>query len=98
MNDGIKADSYLNMYPKLRFPTIDNLTRIVMVKGVGCLLFKPDLRAAYHQLFCDFGDIALLGYWFEDAFYFDLVMPMGLVSTARCCQMVTDAITYIFFS
>ena len=33
---------------------------------------------------------------FNDNYYFDLVMPMGLKSSARCCQMLTDCISFIF--
>ena len=68
----------------------------MLKKGIGCLLFKRDLRSVYRQLYIDFDDIALLGYWIDDCFYFDLVMPVGLVSAARCCQMITDVINYIF--
>ena len=97
VNDGIRADYYLGEFSKLVFPSIDNLVRIILNKKGVVLLFKHDLSRAYRQLFVDFKDIHLLGYMFQDMYYFDLCMPMGLRSAARCCQMVTDAVTFIYF-
>ena len=96
VNDGIQADSYLGQYGKLTFPSIDDLVKIIHKKGPGCLLFKRDLSKAYRQLRVDVGNIHLLEYWFQDNYFFNMVLPMGLRSAARCCQMFTDAITFIF--
>ena len=96
VNDGIKADYYLGERQKLVFPSIDDLVKILHKKGPGCLLFKRDLSRAYRQLRVDLGSINLLGYYFRDNYYFDTVLPMGLRSAVCCCQMFTDAITFIF--
>lgn len=42
--------------------------------------------------FNTFTMIHVLGFYF-----FDMAMPMVLHSVARGCQMLTDAITFIFF-
>ena len=97
VNDGIPVDWYQGEHSKLVFPTIDDLVNIIHRKGVGCLLFKQDIRRAYRWLPLDVGCIHLLGYMFMGLYFFDLVMPMGLCSAARCCQMLTDAITFVFF-
>ena len=90
----------MGLYGKLRFPSVDKLVRIILRKKregtTVILLFKRDLWCAYRQLIIDIGQINLLGYWFLNKFYFDVVMAMGLISAARCCQLVTDMITYIF--
>ena len=96
VNDGIRADSYLGEVSKLTFPSIDDLVKIIHRKGPACLLFKRDLSRAYRQLPADVGNIHLLAYYFQDNYYYDLALPMGLRSSARCCQMVTDCIVYIF--
>ena len=96
VNDGIKADYFLGSYEKLKFPSIDDLIRIIHKKGPACLLFKKDLSRAYRQLRADFGCVHLLGYYFDNNYFFDLALPMGLRSSARFCQMVSSAITYIF--
>ena len=60
------------------------------------LLFKQDRSRAYRWLPVDVGSIHLLGYWSHGKFYFNLVLPMGLHSSACFCQMLTDVISYIF--
>ena len=62
----------------------------------GCLCFKRDLHRAYRQIFVDWKDMPLLGYKFNDKIYFDTALPMGLRSSARCCQRVTDALVFLF--
>ena len=96
VNDGICSDRYLDEYDKLWFPSIDDLVRIIHKKGPACLLMKRDLSRAYRQLPANFGCVNLLGYWFEDNYWFDLMLPMGLKSSARCCQMVSSAVSYVF--
>ena len=96
VNDGIKSDEFLGQYDKLRFPNIDDLIKIIHKKGPACLLFKRDLSRAYRQLLADFGCVHLLGYWYSDNYFFDLVLPMGLRSSARFCQMVSSAVTYMY--
>ena len=54
VNDGIPADWYQGEHSKLAFPTIDDLVRIIYKKGVGCLLFKRDIRRAVNYIY-DFG-------------------------------------------
>ena len=100
VNDSLRADMFLGQWEPLVFPSIDNLIDIVQKfikeRGKKVLLFKRDISRAYRQLPADVGSIHLLGYWFKSRFYFDLVLLMGLHSSARFCQMLTDAISYIF--
>ena len=96
VNSGIKADFFLGKHDKLKFPNIDDLVRIIHKKSPGALLFKRDLSRAYRQLPADVGTVHLLGYWFRENYYFDLSLPMGLVSSSRFCQMLSDSIVYIF--
>ena len=60
-----------------------------------CLLFKRDLKRTYRQIPVDVTDVPLLGYAFEDQYYFDLFLSMGLRSAAQICQRVTNAIQYM---
>ena len=101
VNDGLHAQIFLGNFEPLVFPSIDNLVQIIhnIIKVRGTthiLLFKRDISRVYRWLPADIGSIHLLGYWFEGQFYFDLVLPMGLQSSGRFCQMLTDAISYIF--
>lgn len=79
----------------LTFPGVDDLVNIVKQKGRGCLLFKRDLKRAYRQIFIDPGDIHLLGYKWDNSFYFDCALPMGLNISAYICQRTTNALKAI---
>ena len=40
-------------------------------------------------------DFPLLGFHWNDSYYFDVVVPMGLRSAAMACQRITSGISYI---
>ena len=92
----IAKDVYLGVEDKLCFPKVDDLVREVRHLGPGCLCFKHDLQRAYHQIFVDWKDIPLLEYIHNNSIFFNAVLPMGLQSSARCCQHVTDTIVFLF--
>ena len=68
---------------------------LVKEAGLGCLLYKRDLKQAYRQIFVDPGDIHMLGYSFKGHVFFDQVLPMGLRSACQACQRVTNAVAHI---
>ncbi len=96
VNDFISKDSYLGENMALTYPTVDNFSALIRTKGVGCLLFKRDLRKAYRQIKIDPGDIPVLGFKWQGKIYFDTVLAMGLRSAAYICQRLTSAVKYIF--
>ncbi len=89
INDSIPKDSYLGQNIILTFPRIDELVELVRLKGQGCLLFKKDLRRAYRQIRIDVGEANLLGFTWRGNMFFDISLPMGLRSSALCCQRTT---------
>ena len=96
INDGIDKDIYLGEEEKLVLPSIDSLAERVMKLGVGCKLFKVDLRRGYCQIFLCPGSIHWVGFVFDGKFYFDTTLSMGSRSSTRCCQMVTSAVVFIY--
>ena len=80
----------------LKYPTADDLAKLVRRKGVKAKIMKRDLSRAYRQLFMSPKSIHLLGYFFEERYYYDVTLSMGSKSAAYCCQRTTNAITYIF--
>ena len=67
----------------------------MVLKGVGSLLFKCDLRRYYRQIFVDPSDVAKLGYYLDDLLYFDATLPMGMTSSCYIAQRVSSIITFI---
>ena len=80
----------------LKYPSVDNLAKLIRKKGRSSKIFKRDLSKAYRQLFCCPGSIHLLGYMFENRFYFDVSLSMVSKSGAYCCQRTTNAIMHVF--
>lgn len=60
----------------LTYPTIDSIVDAVISLGHGCLLYKCDLKKAYRQFPVDPKDYHLLGYTWDNEFYFDTVLTM----------------------
>ena len=96
VNDAIPKDTYLGHQVNLTFPRIDELVELVRIKGQGCMLFKKDLRRAYRQIRVDVGQANYLGFTWEGLMYFDISLPMGLRSSALCCQRTTLCIQHIY--
>lgn len=95
INDSVDKDLYLGEAVNLKFPTTDSFVKLIKEKGVGCLLFKCDLRRAYRQIPIDPGDVHLIGFHWKGHMFVDRVLPMGLRSSAHICQRVTDAVRYM---
>ena len=95
VNENIPKDQYLDTKTNLTFPRVDDLVDLIKLKGKGCHLFKRDLKRAYRQIPVDVRDVPFLGYTFENQFYFDLYLSMGLRSAAHICQRVTNAVRYM---
>ena len=95
VNDGIQPGSYLTQEIDLVYPIVDLIADRVAALGSGCLLFKRDLKLAYRQFPVDPRDYPLLGYFWNGNFYFDVVLPMGLRTSAMACQRATNAVRYI---
>ena len=96
VNNSIDKNRFGNEDMDLRYPTVDDLCRIVRKKGRNCRIFHRDLTKAYRLLWMSPADIMLLGYVFENCFYFDISLTMGSSSAAYCCQRMTNAITFIY--
>lgn len=95
VNDGIPTDCYLGSHFVLNYPTVDTFADMIIEKGMGCMLFKRDLRRAYRQIPVDPGDLHLLGYTWHNKIFVDNVLAMGLRSAAMMCQRMTAGIVHM---
>ena len=95
INDAIPDRVYLSQRYSLVYPTMHTIAERVAFVGHGCLLFKRDLKRAYHQFPIDPFDYPLLGYQWNGELYFDVVLPMGLKTAAMACQRSTSAVCHM---
>ena len=95
VNDGIPRSSYLDFEAEFSLPTVSSMVSRLNDLGVGCLLYKRDLKGAFRQFNTDPGDYRLTGLCWNKEIYLDTKLAMGLRSAAYCCQSVTEIIAKI---
>ena len=72
INDGISAGEF-----KLTYVKFDSIVKMITSHGKGALLAKVDLKHAFRQCPVRPADWPLLGYTWEDKYYFDVRLPFG---------------------
>ena len=95
VNTGIDKSLHEGMEFALQYPTVDHIASFIARRGPGCLIYKCNLRKAYHQLYVDPFNSPLMGFQWNNCYYFDVVLPISLRSAAMACQCITSAILYI---
>ena len=79
----------------LQYLTVDTLAKRIWDLGSGIAVYKKDMTSAFSQLRGDLFDASLMMYKWNDQYFVDLAVAMGLRSAPSCCQRVTNAITHI---
>ena len=81
INEGIPKDTYLDFDIEFSLPSVSSMVDRINVLGIGCLLFKRDLKGAFRQFSSDPGDYNLTGLSWEDAIFLDtrLAMEFGIL-------------------
>ena len=95
VNDGISSESYLGEEVTLKYASIESVCALVLEVGEGAHIYKRDLKQAYRQIPVDPGDYCLLGYYWNDNLYFDVVLAMGQRNAAMACTRTTSAVMFI---
>ena len=90
VNDGIDPDEFT-----LHFIKLDQVIRVVSNLGVGALMAKFDVEAAYCNVPVHPSHRILLGTKWRDQFYVDLVLPFGLRSAPFIFNSVVDMVEWI---
>ena len=95
VNEAIDKNTYMGIDVNLKYPTVDDLAERIFTLGTGCAIFKRDLTSAFRQLFGDPFDYSLMIYQWNELYYVDVAVAMGMVSAPYCCQRTTDALAAI---
>ena len=90
VNDGIPKDLY-----SLQYVTIDDAINMILRLGRGTLLAKIDIRNAFRLCPVRPEDRPLLGIYWRQQYYYDLVLPFGLRSAPFIFNQVADAFEWI---
>ena len=95
INDGIPRSTYLEFEVSFSLPTVASMVDRLNSLGVGCLMYKRDLKGAFRQFNLDPGDYRYTGLSWDNKVFIDTRLAMGLRSAAYCCQSVTEIIAKI---
>lgn len=90
VNDGIPKDLF-----SLQYVTIDDAISMIMRVGKGALLAKLDLRNAFRLCPVRVEDRPLLGIYWDQQYYYDLVLPFGLRSSPFIFNQMAEALQWI---
>ena len=90
VNDGIPKDPF-----SMRYISVDDAIRSLVDIGPGALMAKLDVQAAYRNIPINVSDRHLLGIYWRDSFYVDLVLPFGLRSAPFIFDSVASAVHWI---
>ena len=77
VNDGIPPE-----FSKVSYQTLDDAIRVIRKLGRGSLIAKADIQDAFRLIPIRPKDHHLLGFTFDDKFFYDLCLPMG--SSGSC--------------
>ena len=95
VNSGISKEFYLQEKIESHYASVEEICQMVMRIGPGAMIYKRDLRQAYRQFPVDPADYYLLGYFWNDVYYFDTVLAMGQRNAGVGCSRVTNAVMFI---
>jgi hypothetical protein len=62
----------------MRYISVDDAIRSLVDIGPAALMAKFDVKTAYRNIPINVSDRHLLGMYWRDSFYVDLVLPFGL--------------------
>ena len=96
VNAMMDKDTYLGESVELKYPSVEDLIKLIQKKGRGSLLFKRDLLKYYRQILLDPGSIHLVGFVVNNLKYFDVVLTMGMKIACFIAQRITNALMFIY--
>ena len=90
VNDGIPVAEF-----SLKYISVDTATDAIMELGQGCLLAKINVKSAFRICPVCVEDQPLLGIQWQGAFYYDMVLPIGLRSAPYIFNCLAEALCWI---
>ena len=79
---------------KVTYASVADATSIILSMP-GCYLLKSDIKDAFRLLPIHPADRHLLGFTFQNKFYYDNCLPMGCSSACKLFSRFTDSILFI---
>lgn len=77
------------------YDTIDNVVRLIKTYGSGALMAKTDIENAFRIIPIAPSDYHLLGFSWNNFFYYDKCLPMGASSSCNTFEALSTALVWI---
>ena len=95
--DHVNKDEFLGDKIELIYPKVHDFIQLIERKGVGCLLYKTDLRRAFRQLSLFSSSYNVCIFVLNKHIFCNCVLPMGAKSSGFLCQRFANAIFFMLF-
>ncbi|XP_006823663.1 uncharacterized protein LOC102802806, partial [Saccoglossus kowalevskii] len=90
INNGISAE-----LATVQYANIDDAVKIIKDLGPGCFLAKSDIKSAFRIIPVAPHDHCLLGFRWDDHFFFDRCLPMGCSTSCHIFERFSSALEWI---
>ena len=90
INDGIPRE-----HASVHYASITQAIRLIIIMGKGSLLSKSDIQSAFRIIPIHPADYPLLGFKWDNKYYFDKCLPMGASSSCAIFEAFSSALQWI---
>lgn len=92
--DSINAGISKN-FTSVQYETLDHVIQSVLQNGKGSLIAKADIESAFRIIPIAPKDYHLLGFSWEDKFWYDRCLPMGCATSCQIFEKFSCAVQWI---
>lgn len=79
----------------VRYASISDAIMVIKQLGAGCFMAKTDIKSAFRIIPIHPSDFPLLGMKWDNQFYYDVCLPMGLSSSCAIFEAFSSSLEWI---
>ena len=79
----------------VRYASISDAIRVLKQLGAGCFMVKTDIKSAFRIIPIHPSDFPLLGMKWDNQFYYDVCLPMGLSSSCAIFEAFSSSLGWL---
>ena len=79
----------------VKYASVSDAITAIKATGEGCFLAKTDIKSAFRIIPIHPADYSLLGMKFDNLYYFDRCLPMGLSSSCNIFEAFSTALEWL---
>ena len=88
-------DNIPDTHSSVHYASISDAIAVLKSLGAGCFLAKTDIKSAFRIIPIHPSDFPLLGMKWDNQFYFDVCLPMGLSSSCQIFKAFSSSLEWI---